>query len=55
MKRVFNDEPKRYFLLAVINDPGIAYVVLCECTWESRQIWRQEFLDLLRSLTVKKE
>ena len=54
LKLQFNDEAKRYYLLAVINEPDIAYAILCDCTWESRQIWRQDFLDVLRSLIVKK-
>ena len=54
LKLQFNDEPKRYYLLAVLNEPDSAYGILCECTWESRQIWRQEFLELLRTLNVKK-
>ena len=54
LKLQFNDEAKRYYLLAVINEPDIAYAIVCECTWESRQIWRQDFLDMLRNLNVKK-
>jgi hypothetical protein len=54
LKLQFNDEPKRYYLLAVINEPDSAYGILCECTWTSRQIWRQEFVDLLRTLNVRK-
>jgi hypothetical protein len=55
LKLQFNDEPKTYYLLAVINDPDICYAILCECSWESRQIWRQDFLDVLASLRAKKE
>ena len=55
LKLQFNDEPKRYQLLAVINEPEIVYVIVCDCTWESRQIWRQEFIEVLRTLRVKKE
>ncbi len=54
LKRLFNDDPKRYFLLAVINDPDTAYGIVCECTWESRQIWRSDFMDILRSMKIKK-
>jgi hypothetical protein len=54
LKLLFSDEPKRYYLLAVINEPDMAYAILCDCTWQSRQIWRQEFLDLLGTLKVRK-
>lgn len=42
-------DPKRYLLIAVINEPDACYVLRCDCTWDSRQIWRQDFLDLLRT------
>jgi hypothetical protein len=54
LKRLFNDEPKRYFMLAVVNDPTAAYGILCECSWEHRQIWRQDFLDILGSSKFRK-
>jgi hypothetical protein len=53
LKLQFQDEKKRYFLVAVIVEENVCYVILCECTFESRQIWRQDFLDVLRSLSVK--
>ena len=43
LKKMFNEEAKRYYLMAVINEPDLAYVVICDCAWESRQIWRQDF------------
>jgi hypothetical protein len=49
-----NEDPKRYILLGVVNEPETCYVFRCECPWESRQIWRQDFLELLRSLRMKK-
>ncbi len=48
-----NDAPVRYYLLAVIGEPERTEVVLCDCAWKSRQIWRQDFLGLLRTLKVK--
>lgn len=54
LKRLFDGEPKRYFLLAVINDPDTAYAIVCECTWESRQIWRSDFMDIIGTLRIKK-
>ncbi len=46
-------EPHRYYLLSVINDPTVCYVIVCECSWASRQIWRQDFQDVLRTMRVK--
>jgi hypothetical protein len=46
-------EPQRYYLLSVVNDPDACYAILCECSWKSRPIWRQDFLDVLRTLRVK--
>ena len=48
-----NEKPIRYYLVAVINESDGGYAILCECAWDSRQIWRQDFLDILRSLRVK--
>jgi hypothetical protein len=47
------NEPKRYFLLAVLNEGNVSYAILCESAWESRHIWRQDLLDVLHSLSVK--
>jgi hypothetical protein len=46
-------EPQRYYLLAVVNEPDVCYAILCECSWKSRPIWRQDFLDVLRTLRLK--
>ncbi len=48
------NDPKRYMLLAVIHDEK-TIAIRCECAWENRHIWRQEFLDLLSSLRVRKD
>ena len=56
LKLVLTDDEKaepRYFLLAVINEKEKVYAVRCECLWESRQIWRQEFLEILRTLKIQ--
>lgn len=55
LKKMIGDEPEphRYYLLSVINDPDTCYVIVCECSWASRQIWRQDFVDVLRTLKVK--
>ena len=49
------NEPKRYVLLAVADGGEQHFAILCDCTWESRQIWRQDFLDLLRTFQLKKK
>jgi hypothetical protein len=49
------NEPKRYILLAVADGGAKHFAILCDCTWESRQIWRQDFLDLLRTFQLKKK
>ncbi len=49
-----SDEPVRYWLIAVGNDAENAYVYRFECQWRHRQLWRQEFIDLLRTLKIKK-
>ena len=46
-------EPQRYYLLSVVNEPDVCYAILCECSWKSRPIWRQDFMDVLRTLQVK--
>ena len=49
------DDPKgRYILLAVVNEADMAYVIRCGCAWEYRQIWRQDFRDLLATFRFKK-
>jgi hypothetical protein len=57
MKLVNKEDPKRYYLLAVAMDPERAYVIRMDSTWESRQIWRQDFKDILRTVRIvgKKE
>ncbi len=50
---VGDDKPKRYVMMAIIVEDERLLVVRCECIWEHRQIWRQDFLDLLQTLKVK--
>ncbi len=47
-----NEAPMRYYLVAVISESNHITVLLCDCNWKSRQIWRQEFLGLLKTLKV---
>jgi hypothetical protein len=49
------NEPKRYMLLAVADGSGQTFAVRCDCTWENRQIWREDFLDLLRTFKLRKK
>lgn len=50
LKLTFNDEPKRYTLLAVIHHDDRAFVIQCDCAWEHRQIWQQDFRNALGTL-----
>ena len=53
-QRHIYDGTRRYYLLAVLNEPDACYGILCECAWDSRAIWRQEFLDVLKTFRVRK-
>jgi hypothetical protein len=48
------DKARRYYLLAVVNEPDATYAFKCECAWEARAIWRQEFFDVLKTFRVRK-
>jgi hypothetical protein len=52
LKLAIGTEAKRYILLAVVNEADTCYAIRCDCDWQSREIWRQDFLDLLRTLKV---
>jgi hypothetical protein len=51
-KLSLNDTPVRYYLMAVVSEPQSVYVVLFDCSWKSRPVWRQDFVDLLKTLKV---
>ncbi|MBI3823643.1 MAG: hypothetical protein HY289_13320 [Planctomycetes bacterium] len=53
LKLLAQKEASVYYLLSVVNEPDGCYVIACSCDWKSRTIWRQEFLDMLRTLRVK--
>jgi len=55
MKVMLGDDPVRYLLLAVVNEPDAVVVVWCESIWEHRQIWREDFRDLLSSVNIRKK
>jgi hypothetical protein len=48
-----NDTPARYYMVAVISEPERVTVLLCDCVWKSRQIWRQEFLGLFKTVEAR--
>ncbi|MCS7046194.1 MAG: hypothetical protein NZO58_07550 [Gemmataceae bacterium] len=50
LKLHLGDEPTRYTLLAVVHHEAKAHVIRCECQWEHRQIWHQEFRNALATL-----
>ncbi|MFO0864465.1 MAG: hypothetical protein U0744_07420 [Gemmataceae bacterium] len=52
LKLINKEDPKRYYLLAVVMDSERAYVIRMDSTWESRQIWRQDFKDILRTIRI---
>jgi hypothetical protein len=46
-------QPTRYYLVAAFESRSNTIGILCDSTWESRQIWRQDFLDLLKTLEIR--
>lgn len=46
-------QPTRYLLVAVTQAGDRILAIRCQSTWESRQIWRQDFIDLLGSFQVR--
>ena len=55
LKLLFGDEPRRYTLLAVVHHEGKAYVVRCDCAWEHRQIWQQDFRTALGTMKIARK
>jgi hypothetical protein len=49
LKLARGDASVGYYVVAVVSESDHLTVVLCECNWKSRQIWRQDFLDLLKT------
>jgi len=43
----------RFWMVGVVNAEDKAYVIRCDCNWESRQIWREDFQELMRSLQLQ--
>ncbi len=53
LKLSLNDTSARYYLMAVVSESDAVVVVLFDCTWKSRQIWRQDFLELVKAMKVR--
>jgi hypothetical protein len=53
VKVLLGPQPARYFLIAALQGKANTIGILCDSTWESRQIWRQDFLDLLKTLRLR--
>jgi hypothetical protein len=43
----------RFWIVAVVNTADKVYVIRSSCAWQHRQIWREDFGELLRSLTFR--
>jgi hypothetical protein len=52
-KLLRGDAAVRFWIVAVVNDRDKVYAIRCDCNWESRQIWREDFQELLRSVTFR--
>lgn len=55
LKLLLGDEPKRFVLLAVVHHEDKAFVIYCDCAWENRQIWQQDFRNALATLKFAKK
>jgi hypothetical protein len=53
-KLLRGDTAARFWIVAVVNDGDNVYTIRCDCNWENRQIWREDFQDLLRSVKFRK-
>lgn len=53
-KLLRGDAAARFWIVAVVNDADNVYVIRCDCNWDNRQIWREDFHELLRSVKFRK-
>jgi hypothetical protein len=53
-KLVRGDTAARFWIVAAVNDADNVYVIRCDCNWENRQIWREDFQELLKSVRFRK-
>ena len=47
------DEAEHFMVLAVVNRPEGALVLLGDCLWERRDFWDQELLQVINSLKAR--
>ncbi len=52
-KLLRGDAAARFWIVAVVNDADKVVVVRCDCDWDNRQIWREDFQELLRSMKFR--
>src|SRR5206468_2340071 len=52
---LLDEKATRYLMIAVATEPDGCYVVVGDCSWQSRQIWQQEFRDLLEKFRFTKK
>ncbi len=55
IKVQLGSQATRYYLVAAVQSQANTLAILCDSTWESRQIWRQDFFDLLKTLQIRKQ
>jgi len=55
LKLMFNDESRRYSLLSVVHHDDKAFVIFCDCAWEHRQIWQQDFRNALATMKLTRK
>src|SRR5205085_1611629 len=46
------ETPVRFWIVAVISARDKVYAIRCDCSWQSRQIWREDFQEILRSVRL---
>jgi hypothetical protein len=53
LRVALDPDNERYGLLAVVNKPTATLVIYCDCKWERRIYWDQEFKELLDSVQLR--
>jgi len=54
--RVKNAQSReRFVVLAVVNQPEHVLAIQCECDWKRRSLWEGDFIQLLGTLSLRKE
>jgi hypothetical protein len=48
-----SEAPVRFWVVAVVNVRDKVYAIRCDCAWQSRQIWREDFRELLQSVRLR--